>query len=59
MLGKVATLLYVLTCAFTLLFNYLGRPSVVVDFMVYASLAVTVVSGLHYILHVARLVNEA
>ena len=58
-LGKVATLLYVLTCAFTLLFNYLGRPSPVVDFMVYAALVVTVVSGLHYILHVARLVNEA
>ena len=31
----------------------------VVDFMVYASLVVTVGSGLHYILHVARLVNEA
>lgn len=57
-LGKVATLLYVLTCAFTLLFNYLESPSVVVDFMVYASLIVTVGSGLHYILHVARLVNE-
>jgi cardiolipin synthase len=58
-LGKVATLLYVLTCAFALLFNYLGRPSVVVDIMVYTALAVTVASGLHYILHVARLVNEA
>ena len=58
-LGKVATLLYVLTCAFALLFNYLGRPSVVVDFLVYTALAVTVVSGLHYIVHVARLVNEA
>ncbi len=58
-LGKVATLLYVLTCAFTLLFNHLGRPSAVVDFLVYAALVVTVVSGLHYILHVARLVNEA
>ena len=58
-LGKVATLLYVLTCTFTLLFNYLDSSSVVVDFMVYASLVVTVGSGLHYILHVARLVNEA
>ena len=58
-LGKVATLLYVLTGAVTLLFNYVGRPSAVVDFMVYAALVVTVVSGLHYIVHVARLVNEA
>lgn len=58
-LGKIATVLYVLTCAFTLLFNSLGRSSGIVDFMVYAALVVTVASGLHYILHVARLVNEA
>lgn len=58
-LGKIATLLYVLTCAFTLLFNYLERPSAVVDALVYAALVVTVVSGLHYIVHVARLVNES
>ena len=58
-LGKVATLLYVLTCAFTLLFNYLERPSLVVDLMVYTALAVTIVSGLHYIMHAARMVNEA
>ena len=58
-LGKIATVLYVLTGAFTLLFNYLERSSVVVDFMVFAALLVTVASGLHYIVHVARLVNEA
>ena len=58
-LGKVATVLYVLTGAVTLLFNYLGRSSVIVDFMVYAALIVTIASGLHYIAHIARLVNEA
>ena len=58
-LGKIATLLYVLTGAFALLFNYLGRASVVVDVLVYAALIVTVASGLHYIVHVARLVNES
>lgn len=56
--GKVATVLYILTGAFTLLFNYLGRPSVVVDVMVYAALVVTVASGLHYIVYAARVVNE-
>ena len=58
-LGKIATLLYVLTGAFALLFNFLGRASVVVDVLVYAALFVTVASGLHYIVHVARLVNES
>ena len=56
--GKVATVLYILTGAFALLFNYLGRQSVVVDVMVYAALIVTVVSGLHYIVYAARVVNE-
>lgn len=56
--GKVATVLYILTGAFALLFNYLGRPSVVVDVMVYAALVVTVASGLHYIVYAARVVNE-
>lgn len=56
--GKVATVLYILTGAFALLFNYLGRPSAVVDVMVYAALVVTVVSGLHYIVYAARVVNE-
>jgi cardiolipin synthase len=46
-LGKLATLVYILTAAVTLYFNWLGRPSVLVDVAVYAALAVTLASGLH------------
>ena len=58
-LGKVATFVYIVTGSVTLYFNYLGRPSAFVDVVVWASLVVTVVSGFHYIVHAARLVNES
>ena len=58
-LGKIATFVYVLTGSATLYFNYLGRPSTFVMIFVYASLVVTLLSGLHYIVRVARLVNES
>ena len=58
-LGKVATFVYIVTGSVTLYFNYLGRPSVLVDVVVWASLVVTLVSGFHYIAHAARLVNES
>jgi cardiolipin synthase len=57
--GKVATVVYILTCAVTLLFNYLGRPSVVVDAFVYVALAITLISGLHYVLLTTRIVSES
>ncbi len=57
--GKVATVVYILTCAVTLLFNYLDRPSVVVDAFVYGALAITLVSGLHYIVLTTRIVSES
>ena len=57
-LGKIATVLYVLTGAVTLLFNFLGQDSVLVDLVVYMALVFTVVSGLHYIVHAARIINE-
>jgi cardiolipin synthase len=56
--GKAATLIYIVTAAVTLYFNYLGRRSGLVTVCVWASLAITLVSGLHYIAHVTRLVNE-
>ena len=58
MLGKVATVMYVVTGAVTLTFNYLGHPSVIVDLAVYGAFTMTLVSGFHYIFHAARLVNE-
>lgn len=57
-LGKLATLVYILTAAVTLYFNWLGRPSVLVDVAVYAALAVTLASGLHYIVHAARVLSD-
>ena len=44
-LGKITTVLYVMTGAVTLLFNYLGYASAVVTWTVYAALAATIVSG--------------
>lgn len=56
--GKIATLVYVITGATTLFFNYLHQRSAFVDVAVYASLIVTIGSGLHYILHAARALNQ-
>ena len=58
LLGKLATLVYILTAALALHFNWLGRPSVLVDIAAYAALGVTLVSGLHYIAHAARVLND-
>ena len=58
LLGKLATFVYILTVALTLLFNWLGRASGVVEAAVWVALAVTLVSGLHYIAHAARVLSE-
>ena len=57
-LGKAATGIYIVTAAVTLFFNYLRQQSPLVDVCIYASLAITLISGLHYIVHAARLVDE-
>jgi len=56
--GKIATALYIVTIAVVLLFNFLKQASVVVDIMVWVSLAITLVSGFHYTVHVRRTLNE-
>ncbi len=56
--GKVATATYIATVTAVLFFNYLGRHSVLVDIAVWASLALTLVSGLHYVAHARRIINE-
>jgi hypothetical protein len=38
-----------------MVFNYLGYHSVIVDLGIYASLAITLISGFHYIWHAARI----
>ena len=52
--GKVATATYIITAVIAMLFNYLGYHSIFVDVGIYASLAITLVSGVHYIRHAAR-----
>ncbi len=56
--GKIATATYIVTIAVVLLFNYLRRPSVLVDVGVWACFAIALISGLHYIGHVRRMLNE-
>ncbi len=55
--GKAATATYIVTAVVAMLFNYLGYHSRVVDAFVYASLAITLVSSLHYIWHAARIIE--
>jgi cardiolipin synthase len=54
-LGKVATATYIITGVVTLYFNYLGYASPVVTALIYASLVITVLSGLNYLRHVKGL----
>jgi len=58
LLGKGATALFILTCVVVMYFNYLGRTSAVVDAFIWASLAITLVSGLDYVWRVARIINR-
>ena len=48
-LGKVATALFIVTCVVVLFFNYLGQTSAVVDWFVWASLAITLASSVDYV----------
>ncbi len=52
--GKVATATYIVTAVIAMFFNYRGYHSLWVDVAVYASLAITLISGLHYIRHAGR-----
>jgi cardiolipin synthase len=58
--GKVTTVVQVVTVCFILLYNTLEiRSTVVVPGLVYLTLAATLFSGFHYILHGARLAGSA
>ncbi len=56
--GKAATAIYIFSCVVVMFFNYLGRHSLLVDVTIYLSLAITLLSGLHYVAHAARIINE-
>ena len=55
MLGKAATATYIVTAVVAMFFNYLGYRSRIFDLFVYASLIITLASGLDYIWHAARI----
>jgi len=55
MFGKIATAVFVLTGVVTLYFNYLERPSQIVNVCIYASLAITLVSAADYARQVLKL----
>jgi cardiolipin synthase len=56
--GKFATGVYVVTCVVMMFFNYLGRTSVLVTAGIYTTLALTLLSGIHYIFHAAHIINR-
>jgi len=56
--GKLATATYIVTSVVVMLFNFLRQTSPLVTVCIYASLAVTLISGIHYITHAARIINE-
>ena len=57
-LGKIATATYMVTAVVAMVFNYLGYHSVLFDVLVWASLAITLVSAFHYIGHAARIIES-
>lgn len=57
-LGKTATALFIVTCVVVMYFNYLGTTSWIVDAFIWASLAITLASGIDYIFRVARIINQ-
>jgi cardiolipin synthase len=56
--GKLATATYIVTVVVTLLFNFLGQRSAFVAASVYASLAITIVSGVDYVRQGTRLLKQ-
>jgi cardiolipin synthase len=56
--GKIATATYMLTVVVAMFFNYLGYHSLIVDSFVWASLAITLISSLHYIRHAAGIIDS-
>jgi hypothetical protein len=40
-------------------FNYLERPSALVTVGIYASAAITLISGVHYLAYAAKILNQS
>ena len=55
--GKIATATYIVTAVTAMFFNYLRIHSILVDLGIWTSLAITLISSFHYILHAARIID--
>ena len=53
--GKAATATYIVTAVAAMVFNWLGYHSILVDLGIFVSLAITLISGFHYLWHAARI----
>ena len=58
LLGKAATMVYVVTGVTALFVNYAGEPRMLVDLCVWTALAITLASGLQYAVHMVRGIEE-
>jgi cardiolipin synthase len=59
MLGKLATATFIVTSVVFMYFNYRQERSIIVDIVVWLSLAVTVVSATDYFMRLRKLVNDS
>ncbi len=57
-LGKAATAIFIFACVVVMFFNYLGRTSIFVDAAIWASLIITLASGVDYVWRLARIINK-
>ena len=58
LLGKAATALFIVTCVVIMYFNFLGRPSMIVDALIWASLGITLASGVDYVRRLVKIINQ-
>ena len=56
--GKIATATYILTCVIIMYFNYAERTSPFVTVGIYASAAITLISGFHYVFGITKIINQ-
>jgi len=56
--GKAATATYIVYASVVMLFNYLGRTSILVEVGKWASLTLAIVSAAHYFFQARRIINE-
>ncbi len=55
--GKLTTAAYIVTAVVVMYFNYLVRTSILVDVLIWTSLALTLVSATDYFFRIRRLIN--